>query len=56
MSDEFNGKIAELTARAAAHGVELAAGETAVSVVEKLIKRLDAYRDKPYDKGRIPIE
>lgn len=49
-------KIDSLDVRAKAHGVNMISGEPILITVEKLIDRLDAYRDTPQMKGRIIIE
>lgn len=54
--DELRNVVNSLVARAKAHGVELLSGESNIATVQKLLDRLDKYRDKPEHKGRILIE
>lgn len=54
--EEMRKKIDSLNMRARAHGVNMIPGEPVIVTVEKLIDRLDAYRDTPAMKGRIIIE
>ena len=52
----FAAKAESLVKRARVHGVELKPGEPFIFTIEKLIDRLDAYRDKPQNSGKIFIE
>lgn len=49
-------KMNALTTRAMSHGIIFKDKEPFLSIVEKLVKRLDEYRDEPERKGRIHVE
>lgn len=51
-----NQQADNLARRAAAHGVFIKPGDAFLVVVEKLIERMDAYRDEPSYKGKLVIE
>lgn len=53
---DFQAKAESLVKRAKAHGVDLVPGEPFIYTIEKLIDRLDAYRDKPHQAGKILIQ
>ncbi len=52
----FANKAENLIKRAQAHGVHLVPGEPFILTIEKLVERLDSYRDKPTNSGKILIE
>lgn len=52
----FANKAQSLVKRAQAHGVQLVPGEPFIITIEKLVDRLDAYRDRPNTSGKILIE
>ncbi len=54
--EDFQTKAKSLVRRAQAHGVELTPGESFILTIEKLVDRLDAYRDKPNNSGKILIQ
>ncbi len=54
--DSFEDRVRKIAQRAQAHGIELLRDEPAVIAMEKLLDRLDGYRDKPQNKGRILID
>lgn len=54
--DNFAAKAERLIKRAKGHGVELVPGEAFILTIEKLVDRLDAYRDKPNASGKILIQ
>lgn len=54
--DAFTKRAKDLSAKALAHGIELKQGEPFLDILEKLIKRLDMYRDKPDNKGKLIVE
>lgn len=56
LKQEWQKKVAELTVRAAHHGVQLEPGEPILVAIEKLVARMDAYRDVPEKKGRLIVD
>jgi len=54
--EDLRKQVDKVNARAAAHGVILKPGEPIIVVMEKLLDRMDGYRDQPLNKGRILIE
>ena len=52
----FQEQAAKVSMRARAHGVNIKAGEPILVVMEKLVDRLDQYRDMPQNKGRLIVE
>lgn len=54
--DDTASRAEKCVQKAKAHGVELKPGEAFIVVVEKLVERLDAYRDRPNSSGKILIE
>lgn len=52
----FDERVKAIVEKARAHGVEISPGEEFLVTLEKLIARLDLYRDKPQSKGRLIIE
>ncbi len=54
--EEFSKKAEKIVQRAQMHGVDIKPGDPFMETLEKLLDRLDAYRDKPNLSGRILIQ
>ena len=52
----FQERVTRIIERAKAHGIEIVPGEEFLDTLEKLLGRLDLYRDKPESKGKILVE
>ena len=55
VDEEFAKKAERVVQRASMHGVEIKPGAPFLETLDKLLDRLDAYRDKPQNAGRILI-
>ncbi len=54
--DEFAKKAERVVQRAQDHGVEIKPGDPFIDTLNRLLDRLDNYRDKPNTSGRILIQ